>query len=204
MKKLLTATLATTMLFSGTMGISANESTEPTVKNLSQNYEEINLTDEQEAVLQRYQNIFIDTGMYNEFTVTDDGALSTTQNYSFLKAKYNVSDNDIQFVKNFVTANQMAVQQAKTGIRTRLAVKNFRVYLTYKETKSYLGTVVTSGPIAVIGALAALGMTVGGPAGAVISGVAGIYGASYVVTVTRKAIKQKKGVWVGWGGIGIN
>ena len=204
MKKLLTATMATTMLFTGTMGISANESTIPTVTNVSPNYEEINLTEEQDAVLQRYQRVFINTGMYQEFTVTDDGALTTAQDYTSLQKKYSVSEDDIQFVKDLVAANQKAVQQAKTGIRTRMTVKNFRVYLTYNETKSYLGTVVTSGPIAVIGALAALGMTVGGPAGAVISGVAGIYGASYVVTVTRNAIKQKKGVWVGWGGIGIN
>lgn len=87
MKKLLTATMATTMLFTGTMGISANESTIPTVTNVSPNYEEINLTEEQDAVLQRYQRVFINTGMYQEFTVTDDGALTTAQDYTSLQKK---------------------------------------------------------------------------------------------------------------------
>lgn len=203
MKKLFTAIMASAIMLTGTIQAQASE--HPTNNSHDTNdYESFNLTDEQAEILNQYEKSFIKTGMYKEFSLNTHGALTTDKSFSDLQEKYNVSDDDIRFISNFIQMNQTTAMQISNGIGPRMTVKNFRVYLTYKETNSFLGTVVTSGPIAVIGALAALGMTVGGPAGAVISGVAGIYGASHVVTVTRKAINQKKGVWIGWGGIGIN
>lgn len=110
----------------------------------------------------------------------------------------------MEFIKNFINVNNMAVLHNKYGISTMMYVKNFRVYLSYNETKSYLGTAAATGPIEITGALAALSATVGGPVGAVVCGDAGLYGASRVVNVTKEAVRKKKGVWIGWDGIGIH
>lgn len=211
MKKILSTIFAAALLITNIQGVNASEGQNKmgeSVSSISRSSESEGLSSEQEAALKTYMELFVDSGMYQDFQLSDKGEMVSSKSFAQLQTEYGLSDDEMAFIQNIIATNNRAAQSPVTipgapNPRTRMSVKNFRVYLTYSETKSYLGSAVIAGPIAVIGALAAIGGMVGGPLGTVVCGLAGAYGASHIVDVTKSAINKRKGIWLGWGGIGI-
>lgn len=212
MKKILSTIFAAALLITSIQGVSASEGQNKmgkSVSSVSMSSESDGLSSEQEKALKTYTELFVDSGMYQDFQLSDKGEMVSSKSFEQLQAEYGLNEEEMTFIKRVIATNNQAAQSpieipGSVNPRTRMSVKNFRVYLTYNETKSYLGSAVIAGPIAVIGALAAIGGMVGGPLGTVVCGLAGAYGASYIVDVTKSAINKRKGIWLGWGGIGIN
>lgn len=212
MKKILSTIFAATLFITSIQGVSAsedhNKNGEPT-QTIAGNNESDGLSAKQEEALKTYTELFVDSGMYQDFEISDKGEMISNKSFAQLQSEYNLTDEEINFIENIVTVNNQSALApseipAAPNPRLRMSIKNFRVYLTYGETKSYLGSAVIAGPIAVIGALATIGSVVGGPIGTVVCSLAGVYGANYIVEVTKSAINKRKGIWLGWGGIGIN
>lgn len=205
MKKIIIATATVSMLLANVQGINANAK-EPAPSFIqsdidTNDFESVSLSEEQKEALAYYQKIFIDSNLYKEYSLDSQGRLVTELSDMEIQNKYALSDADMEFISDVLETNH---NSATPKANTRMTIKNFRVYLTYSETKSYLGGAITAGPVAVTGALAVIGAAVGGPLGSVVCGVAGIYGASYIVSVANNAIRNRRGVWIGWGGIGLN
>lgn len=209
MKKLFTIALSLSMVGTSIPAIHAQETTtksaidEMTVNTQDANYEMIQLTKEQKEILNREQEIFINTGLVKEFTLNNEGYLTSSKNYDSLQTQYGLTNKDMKFVQTLVETYNNAAKLGQSRIMTRMQFKNFRVYLSYNETKSYLGTAVYAGPVATAAALAAICMACSGPA-AIVTGAIAVLGTSRVITVTKSALAKKHGVWLGWGGIGIN
>lgn len=211
MKKILCTVFAAALLVTSIQGVSASEDhkngegTTITIKNESTD----GLTAEQEKSLATYTKLFIDSGMYKDFELSEKGEMVSDKSYVQLQSDYGLTNEEMNYIKNIVEVNNQAVQTPivipeAPNPRLRISVRNFRVYLSYSETKSYLGSAVIAGPVAVIGALAVIGSMAGGPVGTVVCSLAGAYGANYIVEVTKSAINKRRGIWLGWGGIGIN
>lgn len=204
MKKLVVLTLVGTFVFANISGVKAAEEPVNAGNEETSSGIEVTLSDEQKSALKRYESTFINTGLYEEFTIANTGKMLSSKGFDELKLKYNMSKDDMNFVQSFIESNNASVDASTRRISSRMYIEGFRVYLSYSEAKSYLGTAVAAGPVAITGALAVLGGTVGGPLGAVVCGIAGVYGCNAIVTTYTKAIKAKRGVWLGWGGVGIN
>lgn len=205
MKKLLAIALTLGMIGTNIPAIHAQETSNDTTGNTQNlnNFETIELTKEQKEILKHEQEVFIETGLVNEFTLNSEGYMVSSKNYDTLQVQYGLSNTDTEFVKNLVETYNNAAKMGKSTIQSRMQFKNFRVYLSYNETKSYLGTAVYAGPVATAAALAAICMACSGPA-AVVTGAIAVLSTSHVITVTKSALAKKHGVWLGWGGIGIN
>lgn len=194
MKKLIVFTLALVLFIGGT--VNPVHASEPD----NEYYEE---KSEQLESLQKYNRIFIENGMINEFTLNENFELTTSKDFEELKIKYSLSDDDLAYVRELINFQNKS-QQIKDMIPYyRFSFKNFRLYLTASETKSYLGTAAAAGPVAMAGALAALGTVVGGPAGSAISIAIGVVGSALICRKVSEATNKHKGIWIGWGGIGI-
>lgn len=212
MKKILSTIFATALLITNIQGVTASEGQskmEKSVLSVSMSSEHGGLNSEQEKALKTYTELFVDSGMYQDFQLSDKGEMVSIKSFAQLQEEYGLNEDEMAFIQKVIATNNQAVQSpidipGAPNPRIRMSVKNFRVYLTYNETKSYLGSAVIAGPIAVVGALAAIGGMAGGPLGTVVCGLAGAYGASHIVDVTKSAINKRKGIWLGWGGIGIN
>lgn len=210
MKKILCTVFATAMFVTSVQGTNASENRKNSegtaIKVMNESSE--GLTAGQEKSLATYTKLFVDSGMYKDFELSEKGEMVSKKRFAQLQSDYGLTNEEMDFIKNIVDINNQAIQNLiipeSPNPRLRLSVRNFRVYLTYSETKSYLGSAVIAGPIAVVGALSAIGGMAGGPLGTVVCGLAGVYGANYIVEVTKSAINKRRGIWLGWGGIGMN
>lgn len=162
---------------------------------------EIRLEEEEIKILDQYNKVFIDTGFINEFQL-ENSSLVCKGDIIQKMNEYSFDIQDQEFIKQIISYSISRNDQNNAYPNLRIQIKNWNIYLTNKEVKKYFGNVLTLGPVAIVGALTALG-SVGGPVGSVITFIVSSLGANYIATVVKKAYNSNKGLKIGFSGISV-
>ena len=129
----------------------------------------MSLTKEQKEVLKKLYKSFNKTVIYSEFRFDENNKLVHQISYEELKEKLKITSYEIYFVKKFVKYYIEKGSNISNKVQIKTAAENFRIDLIYAETKNYLESVTTNFAIAIVGVLVALGATIGGVLGIVVS-----------------------------------
>lgn len=160
------------------------------------------LSEDQKNALEKYEQIFIDTRFIEEFELVDFSMKCKTDLNQKI-AEYQFNQDDIEYITKIVNCSHDLTTIQAYLPNTRITVKNWNIYLTNKEVKKYFGNVLSLGPVAIVGALTAIG-SVGGPVGSIIAFIVSSLGANYIAGVVQKAYNSNKGLKIGFGGVSVN
>lgn len=153
------------------------------------------------TVLEQYNDVFIETGFIKEFYLVD-GKMKCKQDIQLMMEKYEFNESDQKFIKQLI--DESNVNSTVECIRkpARVKVKNGSILLNKKEVRKYFKKAITIGPIAIVGAMIAIGATVG-PVGAIAACVASTFSSSYIATNIKKAYVSNKGLKICLSGISV-
>ena len=174
---------------------------ELTSMSLNFSVNEIELKEEEIKILDQYNRVFIDSGFINEFQL-EGSALVCKTDLTLQMNEYLFEEKDQEFIRQVISSTADKDGNLSSYANARIQVRDWNIYLTNKEVKKYFGNVLTLGPVAVVGALTALG-SIAGPAGSAVTFIISTLGANYIATVVKRAFKSNKGLKIGFGGISV-